>query len=65
MKIKVSYRGGNSEQVLLIINSVIDVTIERFIEESPANEGKLSKERQLQLLLLVYQIKLFMLVSLF
>lgn len=40
MKIKVSYRGGNSEQVLLIINSVIDVTIERFIEESPANEGK-------------------------
>jgi capsular polysaccharide biosynthesis protein len=45
MKIKVSYRGGNSEQVLLIINSVIDVTIERFIEESPANEGKIIKQR--------------------
>lgn len=44
MKINVSYRGSNSEDVVLVLNTVIDQTVARYIEENTAAEGKIIKQ---------------------
>lgn len=46
LKITISYKGTSKNESELIVNYIIDVTIERFIEKNPGLENKLKKQNE-------------------
>jgi hypothetical protein len=47
LKVNVSYSGSSKEETEIVLNYVIDSTIERFVELNPDTNGKLRKQQNL------------------
>lgn len=46
LKISITYKGVSKTEVELVVNYIIDVTIERFVENNPSLENKLKKQNE-------------------
>lgn len=45
LKINISYKSSSKDDAELVLNNIIDATIERFIELNPETEGRLRKQQ--------------------